>query len=202
MKNWIKGGLVGVTLAVSSILGGAVQAATAVYDATSAGFSTTGSVNGSSGYSIKNGQGFTFDFSALQYGSIVSFVLEVVYKQTSGEAHELWSFAATGGASNGMTGVGATSTPPSTTLTLASGDAGYAQALSAHALTISFLNSAIGATTEAFFLKTGGTPPITKLTINYIPASESVSAVPLPAGGLLLLTGLGGLALARRRKER
>jgi hypothetical protein len=196
MKNWIKGGLVGVTLAVSSILGGAVQAATVPYDG--AVFSTTGSVNGSSGYSIKNGQSITFDFSALQYSSIVSFVLEVVYKQTSGEAHELWSFAATGGASNEMTGVGATSTPPSTTLTLVSGDAGYAQALSAHALTISFLNSAIGATTEAFFLKTGGTPPITKLTINYTP----VSAVPLPAGGLLLLTGLGGLALARRRKER
>ncbi|MEO0921100.1 MAG: VPLPA-CTERM sorting domain-containing protein [Pseudomonadota bacterium] len=31
---------------------------------------------------------------------------------------------------------------------------------------------------------------------------KDVSAVPLPAGGLLLLTGLGGLAVMRARKKR
>lgn len=38
-------------------------------------------------------------------------------------------------------------------------------------------------------------------TGNSIQVSTQVSAVPLPAGGLLLLTALGGLAAARRRRK-
>lgn len=38
-----------------------------------------------------------------------------------------------------------------------------------------------------------------QLTATYV--SESVAAVPLPASGLLLIAGLGGLAAVRRRKK-
>lgn len=44
-------------------------------------------------------------------------------------------------------------------------------------------------------------PPYTSDALNYSGALPQVSAVPLPAGGVLLVGALGGLALVRRRKR-
>lgn len=203
MKNRIKGVAIGVTMAVASVLGGAVQAATAAYTAASPGFNLSGAVsNGPNGYDVSNGGGFAFDFSSLNFSTISSFVLDVVYKRTGDQTSEAWTGTVASGNTFDLAAVGL-EPATKTQITLTALDLGFLTAVSNKSLVVSF-NLFSGAAGDLFFLKTAcitdangngcSSPLSTTLTINY------VAAVPLPAGAVLLLTGLGGLALARRRK--
>jgi hypothetical protein len=201
MKNWIKGSVLGLTLAVTSVLGGAAEAATATFTSTSPGFSPSGADAGANGFEIGNNQGFSFDFSLLNFSSITSIVLDVVYKRTNdgSSGQEAWQgTVSSGGPSFNLAEVGVVPTPAETLITLMSGDAGFAGAVNSKTIGVTFATSP--SATDSFFLKTACVPGIcsssliTQLTIDY------VEAVPLPAGGVLLLTGLGGIMLVRRRK--
>jgi hypothetical protein len=63
-------------------------------------------------------------------------------------------------------------------------------------LSIGFALANGGKTAYAFFDDGGA-----KRDLDYDDLAFSISAVPVPAGGLLLISGLGALAVARRRKQ-
>lgn len=69
-------------------------------------------------------------------------------------------------------------------------------------LSLGFSITADGKTAYAFFDDGGSAPGLGKATdLDYDDLAFSISAVPVPAGGLLLISGLGALAVARRRKQ-
>ncbi len=69
-------------------------------------------------------------------------------------------------------------------------------------LSLGFSISADGKTAYAFFDDGGSAPGLGgNVDLDYDDLAFEISAVPVPAGGLLLLTGLGALAVARRRKQ-
>jgi hypothetical protein len=70
-------------------------------------------------------------------------------------------------------------------------------------LSLGFSISADGKTAYAFFDDGGSTKGLPKsiIDLDYDDLAFQISAVPVPAGGLLLISGLGALAVARRRKQ-
>ncbi|MGV8988694.1 MAG: VPLPA-CTERM sorting domain-containing protein [Cypionkella sp.] len=194
-----------LTLAIASALAGAPQAAvlsTANYAASSANFSTT-ALRKENGYRFGTGNSMSFDLSGLKFRSIVSFVLDVVYKRTADTATELWKGRITGtnrAVTSNVISLKKTNTVRKIQiLTLTSGTA-FNNVVTDKMFKVTF-NDRNPASTFAgpdkFFMKTvatPGAPAILSLSVNYVPA------VPLPAGGLLLLTSLGCLGMARRRK--
>ena len=69
-------------------------------------------------------------------------------------------------------------------------------------LSLGFSLSADGKTAYAFFDDGGSAPGLEgDVDLDYDDLAFSISAVPVPAGGLLLISGLGALAAARRRKQ-
>jgi hypothetical protein len=68
-------------------------------------------------------------------------------------------------------------------------------------LSLGFALSADLRTAYAFFDDGGSAPGISGVDLDYDDLAFSISAVPVPAGGLLLISGLGALAVARRRKQ-
>ncbi len=69
-------------------------------------------------------------------------------------------------------------------------------------LSLAYSISADGKTAYAFF-DDGGSAPGLKgdIDLDYDDLAFSISAIPVPAGGLLLISGLGALAAVRRRKQ-
>jgi hypothetical protein len=69
-------------------------------------------------------------------------------------------------------------------------------------LSLGFALSADLRTAYAFFDDGGSAPGLGgAVDLDYDDLAFSISAVPVPAGGLLLISGLGALAVARRRKQ-
>lgn len=190
----------------------------------------TGVTQVTDGFRMFNSDTFTIDLSPItNFNKIASFVLDLYYKGTANQANEgTWTANALLGGTAANTTLrsvvnGVVSTDYVTTDTGA-GDvyaahsqltinwAGAAEPVS-KLLTLSFTNSNTTDSSLFFFFKTScGTcstpysPKLnqdqnlnTNLKVNYV-SIEPLSAVPLPAGGILLLTGLGGLLIARRRK--
>jgi hypothetical protein len=208
MKNWIKGSLIGAALALASVAGSA-QADTVTYFSSDSQFSLTPVTVNGLGYKIFDGTSIAFDISSLSFANITSFVLDLYFNNTSDSPTETWagkitgSIASAAGTLISMPARGQVSTTPPFSTTLMPGDKGFLDAASSKIFKVSFtdINAAPAApgTSDKFFLQTSNaansrTDLRTRLTVNYVPA------VPLPAGGVLLLTGLGGLFLARRRK--
>ena len=181
----------------------AARAATAVtYFGNDPEFSTNGTAK-RIGYKIFDGNSIAFNFSTLAFSSVTSFVLDLFFKKTANTGMETWTGKITGTNAGGAGTLISLPGYDQTTMhlwstTLNPLDAGFAAAQTDKLLKVAF-NDTNTLGTDKFFLQTSNdllskTDYRTRLTINYLPA------VPLPAGGVLLLTGLGGLFMARRRK--
>jgi hypothetical protein len=64
------------------------------------------------------------------------------------------------------------------------------------------LDPSAGSDTVTFFTKSFGTDTTSEPNVVYADWQKSTAAVPLPAGGVLLFSALGGIAALRHRKKR
>ena len=196
MKNWVKSGVMGLAMAVAALCGTALNAATVA--------NITQDYTGAP-VTIANNDVYAMTFSGLNSGvvsSFVSFALQITYSNAadpplrSNNEAESWTariYAPTAIAQHVDINLTTSTSPVGTTIIASTVPSQlFSTLVSDLQLNVKFLRTA-GLGTDRMTLSK------LALTINYNPVA-TLPTVPLPAGGVLLLSGLAGLVTIRRRK--
>lgn len=198
MKNWIRNGVAGLSMALATLVGGVSNASTV----------STYTLDYPTGHVISGGDVLQMVFTDLTptvVQNFISFALTITYSNANDPAPgaglpELWRARIFGPSTPGAPGAPATygvvkltkaTSPTSTTVISSTTPAGL------------FNTIASDLTMDVKFVKIQGVR-INTMTVSNLKLDVTYDAVPppipLPAGGVLLVTGLGGIAVLRRRK--